>query len=661
MLITDLEALQYFKQQISGEKGVNFNLTIRALGLCKAKYWDEAEKLYTKILQNNPYHEEALYGLALLNLDKNEFSTAENILNLLLEKHQNYFKAWFSLGNINIYKTSFLAAINCYEKSIKIASECLPILNNLGYAYQKKGDLEQAIICYKKALQIQPDSLEIQVNIINTVNEQSILSLEKQREYGLKNYELGNQKEKQNNPVLAQLYYQQALKLNPNLLPAHYCLGKVYQAQNKLTQAQECYQKVISIKPNSGEAYYSLATLYQDQGNLTQAALTYKKALTLINPYYAEAIKKAENEATNPPLIPILAEGEVKVGDYFFPGIPQTNEPPEKRPFFSVVIPAYQRRTYILECLASVLAQWLGEDEMEILVMDNGSEPPLQELVDSIGKGIVNYYRHPQTVKLQENWNSAIASSRGQWIHVLNDDDYILPNFYQQIKQNLTTVNNSVGAVFTDFNIIDEQRKITAIQSFKSTKYQLGYKLGVVSNWFWKIGKNGMVISSCLLIHRRAYEKLGGYSLDIISTTDWELYKRVACFYDWYYVPDLCVYNRQHEGNVTSELTKAGLQGKDVRLAIEYSHSYLPIECRDKITESARDNYFNWCLQKLKYPLASNNILGALQLLQEAIKINNSPAALDKLFHWLNTEEASVLRAEIALQLTKINLQQPPP
>src|SRR6185436_3557572 len=110
-----------------------------------------------------------------------------------------------------------------------------------------------------------------------------------------------------------------------------------------------------------------------------------------------------------------------------------------------------QRTRYLLECLASVLAQWPGEREMEIVVVDNGSDPPLAELVQSLGLGIVRYHRHAQTIALQQNWNSAVAASRGRWVHLLNDDDYVLPGFYAALRASLETCPDSVAAAFTGY------------------------------------------------------------------------------------------------------------------------------------------------------------------------------------------------------------------
>lgn len=50
-------------------------------------------------------------------------------------------------------------------------------------------------------------------------------------------------------------------------------------------------------------------------------------------------------------------------------------------------------------------------------------------------------------------------------------------------------------------------------------------------------------------------------------------------------------------------------------------------------------------------PLKMGNLTGASTLLQEAIKIDSSPEAMNKLFAWLSTSKAAPLRQEIGAKL----------
>src|SRR4051794_336364 len=101
------------------------------------------------------------------------------------------------------------------------------------------------------------------------------------------------------------------------------------------------------------------------------------------------------------------------------------------RPFWSVMIPAYMRVTYLAQTLASVLDQDPGEERMQIEVVDNGSPTAeIENLVRSIGRGRVTYFRQASNVGLVGNWNTCINRSRGHWIHILHDDDVAMSGYY---------------------------------------------------------------------------------------------------------------------------------------------------------------------------------------------------------------------------------------
>ena len=72
---------------------------------------------------------------------------------------------------------------------------------------------------------------------------------------------------------------------------------------------------------------------------------------------------------------------------------------------------------------------------MEIVVIDDHSPNNLSEqIVASLWLGRVRYYRNETTLGLAGNWNQCIRLSRGHWVHILHQDDLILPGFYDRLR-----------------------------------------------------------------------------------------------------------------------------------------------------------------------------------------------------------------------------------
>ncbi|MEH2181855.1 tetratricopeptide repeat protein [Nostoc sp.] len=612
----------------------------------------EAELLYIQVLEKQPGNPEALYGLGLLAQQMGQYQTAEQWLSAALQVQPNSVNTWFSLGNLRLVQEQFSEAEKAYKQALVLLPNSLPIYNNLGYTLQQQGLFEEAINYYQKALELKPDFIEAEISLGNALHSQGKLSSNQKMHYAQLNNQLGVARKKALDFKNAVTCHKQAIALQPNLLEAHYNLALALQEQGELEEAIASYQRTLELNPNYGEVYLNLGKIYQQQNNLTEAISAYQQGLKLINPHYAKAL--AANQAlenTDEILVtPLYIKGEVQIGKYYFPLIPPVSETKDKRPFWSVVIPAYQRTDYLLECLVSVLAQWSGIEEMEILVIDDASTPPLYQLVNAIGRGIVRYYRNPQNLRQQGTWNAGVSNSRGFWIHLLHDDDYVLPGFYTRLKQSLEGCPDSVGAAFTGYENINEKREIT----FRQQLY--GQNRGIVSDFLQFIGVANPLNPPAVVIRRTTYERLGGYHPELTSTLDWELYKRITSFYDWWYESEILVHYRVHSQSMRTELSLSGDRVASIRRSIEISESYLPADICAEITAQSRKHYFINCLADTEVPLEAGHLTGAFRTLEEILKIDRSAESLAQLFAWLRTDIASPLRNEIAFRLTSLTL-----
>lgn len=607
---------------------------------------DKASQEYRKVLELQPDHPEALYNLGTIVQQKGELAAAEQYFRASVTAQPKFLKAWFSLGNLYQTQGQFSLAEEAYCQALNLRPDSAPICNNLGYTLQQQHKWSAAETYYQQALSLMPNCKEAEVNLGNVLFAQGKLSPEKQIYYAELNYKLGLGRQRVEDCQTAVIYFRQAIDMQPDLIDAHYYLGLALQVQRKLSEALDCYRQVLQLNSDFGQAYYNLGKIYQDQGDLEQATANFKQGLKLINPNYAQVIVDQKDLASFSDnfTTPEIPQGEIMIAGHQFPAIPFVSESVTERPFWSVVIPVVNRPEFFPECLASVLAQWQNQEEMEIIVLDNGSNPPQWQIPDTLGRGIIRYYRFSETISLQENWNTAVSLCRGQWIHLLHHDDYILPGFYAQFKMSLSTCPKSVGAAFTSHQVINENRQIIHTEHHGIENYR-----GIVRDWIQKIGVVNTTSPPSIVIKRDAYEKLGGYKLDLLYTCDWELYKRIASFCDWWYEPGVMAHYRHQANSITIAENTNGASGYDHLRAIEISQSYLPQEHVAEITAKSRINYFGWCLERASIPLQGGNLDGATQLLQAAIKINNSAKAIAHLSSWLQQKLADPLVKQLAL------------
>src|SRR6266516_6942557 len=109
----------------------------------------------------------------------------------------------------------------------------------------------------------------------------------------------------------------------------------------------------------------------------------------------------------------------------------------EHRPFWSVMIPTYNPRAeYLEETLKSVLKQDPGPDQMQIEVIDDCSKDnTASEVTRRVGAGRVTFHRELENRGLANSWNRCIERARGHWVHILHQDDIVLPGFYDLLRK----------------------------------------------------------------------------------------------------------------------------------------------------------------------------------------------------------------------------------
>ena len=191
----------------------------------------EAGQGYRQILEVEPKHPEALYGLGVLMKQKGEYQSAENLLRSLLQVQPNSTKAWFSLGNLHQAQGQLSEAVEAYHQALALQPNSPALYNNLGYSLQQQGKWEDAIACYQKALALQPECIEADVNWANALHVQGKLCSEKQAHYAAVNNDLGNRRKQAGDLKTAIAYYRQAIAMKPDLADAHYNLGLALQEQ----------------------------------------------------------------------------------------------------------------------------------------------------------------------------------------------------------------------------------------------------------------------------------------------------------------------------------------------------------------------------------------------------------------------------------------------
>ena len=148
------------------------------------------------------------------------------------------------------------------------------------------------------------------------------------------------------------------------------------------------------------------------------------------------------------------------------------------RPLWSVMIPAYKpTRRYLSQTVESVLLQAPEPDQMQIAIIDDHSQEDTARLVAQAANGRVEYYEQGAHTGMASNWNQAVTLARGEWVHLLHQDDLVLPGYYAKL-QTAIEAHPELGAAYTQHYLIDGEGRAKGLMSQNPAK-----EAGVVRDW----------------------------------------------------------------------------------------------------------------------------------------------------------------------------------
>ena len=253
------------------------------------------------------------------------------------------------------------------------------------------------------------------------------------------------------------------------------------------------------------------------------------------------------------------------------------------RPFWSVMIPIYKPRAdYLAQALRSVLQQDPGPEQMQIEVVDDCSPDgaPVQ-LVRGIAGDRVAVHRESTNNGLAGIWNRCIERARGEWVHILHQDDMVLPGFYERLHHGITC-NPYVGMAFCRFAIIDANGHWMELGPLESAT------AGVLDNWLERVATGYHLECPAVVVKRATYERLSGFNPQLTFALDLEMWVRIAANAPIYYEPQILAGFRRHGGNESAVQERTGASMQDMAKAIKIWKGYLPKDCNARLEQQAR-------------------------------------------------------------------------
>lgn len=243
------------------------------------------------------------------------------------------------------------------------------------------------------------------------------------------------------------------------------------------------------------------------------------------------------------------------------------------QPLWTVALPVHNPRPdHLRSALRSVLDQDPGPRTMEVIVVDDASTSvDVRVLVESIATDRVRYVRNDVPLGLAGNWNRCIELAAGQLVHLLHQDDRVLPGFYDRLGRPFAQRSDLVGAFCRTSGVDDDGNVLW-------TQLPDGVDPGIIGDLVVREAELHRMHCPAVVVRRSTYVELGGYRTDMAYCTDWDFMKRMASLGPVWHEPLALAHWRVHSGQTTTALTRSGQDLAERERSIEDSMSFLPAE-----------------------------------------------------------------------------------
>lgn len=194
----------------------------------------------------------------------------------------------------------------------------------------------------------------------------------------------------------------------------------------------------------------------------------------------------------------------------------------EHQPFFSIVIPTYNRINHLKNAITSILQQ--NFHDFQIIVVDDGSTDDTKKIVTALTAtdGRIKYFfKKNEERSIARNFG--IMKSEGKYVGFLDSDDITYSN-HLNTGHTLLTQNNYPEVGHLGYQFIDESQKPTLIrnnfdESFKD-----------------KLIHENIIHGNAIFIRRDIAQEIQFIpSRAAILSEDWYVWLRLAARYRFYF------------------------------------------------------------------------------------------------------------------------------
>ena len=187
----------------------------------------------------------------------------------------------------------------------------------------------------------------------------------------------------------------------------------------------------------------------------------------------------------------------------------------------SVIISAYNHQKFVAKTIQSVLDQ--SFQDFEILITNDNSTDKTLDIIKSFKDPRIKLFENNINLGMVINTNNMIKSALGEYIAIINSDDFWEPNKLEK-QINFLQENSNYGACFTLANMVDEQNNIIKDSKKNPFKFHDFSKEQFLNYFFFH---DNFLCYPSVLIKKSVIEEINFFNPSFLIRLDLDLWIRI--------------------------------------------------------------------------------------------------------------------------------------
>jgi len=205
-------------------------------------------------------------------------------------------------------------------------------------------------------------------------------------------------------------------------------------------------------------------------------------------------------------------------------------------PAVSIIMPVYNGEKYVADAIQSILAQTFTD--FDFIIVDDGSQDRTAEFVSAYEArdNRIRFSRFKHNVGVADARNHALTLSSGEYIAVMDGDDFSLPRRLERQVEYLRA-NPEIGVLGAGAQAVNEN--LLPLFPFDLPEHHalIAFNLLVGSSF----------VHSTVIMRRQLLESVGGYEPSRRTAIDTELWSRLLSRTRFANLPEILLLYRQHD------------------------------------------------------------------------------------------------------------------